>query len=71
MKPGDFYIRSDYGGAASTVIKNKYKELVVPRTSLEEAAIFTVCWSKAWDTKIMSGAWWVHHGQVSKSAPTG
>lgn len=25
----------------------------------------------AWDTKILSGAWWVYHDQVSKSAPTG
>lgn len=70
MKSTDLYMHSDYGGAASTVIKLKNKE-VIPRTTLEEAAIFTVCRSKAWDTKILSGAWWVYHDQVSKSAPTG
>jgi hypothetical protein len=25
----------------------------------------------AWDSKILSSAYWVHHDQVSKSAPTG
>lgn len=71
MKPGDLYMHSDYGGAASTVIKINDKNVPVPRTTLEEAAVFTVCRSKAWDTKILSGAWWVYHDQVSKSAPTG
>lgn len=70
MRAGDLYMHSDYGGAASTVVKNPSKE-PVPRLSLEEAAIFTVCRSKAWDTKIISGAWWVYNDQVSKSAPTG
>lgn len=27
--------------------------------------------SIAWDSKIIASAWWVHHDQVSKSAPTG
>ena len=71
MKPGDLYMHSDYGGAASTIIKINNKEVGAPRTTLEEAAVFTVCRSKAWDTKILSGAWWVYHDQVSKSAPTG
>lgn len=34
MKPGDLYMHSDYGGAASTLIKNPTKE-PVPRASLE------------------------------------
>ena len=64
-------MHSDYGGAASTVIKRYRKDIPVPVTTLEEAAVFTVCRSKAWETKIMSGAWWVYPDQVSKSAPTG
>ncbi len=64
-------MHSDYGGAASTVIKQHTKSLPIPRNSLDEAAVFTVCRSKAWETKIISGAWWVYHDQVSKSAPTG
>ncbi len=30
-----------------------------------------VCRSQAWDAKIVTSAWWVHHDQVSKTAPTG
>jgi hypothetical protein len=71
MKTGDLYMHSDYGGAASTIIKGPPKAGPAPTTTLEEAAIFTVCRSKAWDTKIISSAWWVYHDQVSKSAPTG
>lgn len=71
MKAGDLYMHSDYGGAASTVIKGPPKAGLPPHATLEEAAIFTVCRSKAWDTKIISSAWWVYHDQVSKSAPTG
>lgn len=64
-------MHSDYGGAASTIIKGPPKSGIPPIGTLEEAAIFTVCRSKAWDTKIISSAWWVYHDQVSKSAPTG
>lgn len=28
-------------------------------------------YSIAWDSKVIASAWWVHHDQVSKSAPTG
>lgn len=31
----------------------------------------SVCYSAAWDAKIITSAWWVHHHQVSKTAPTG
>lgn len=48
MKTGDLYMHSDYGGAASTVIKCHRKDIIVPVNTLEEAAIFTVCRSKAW-----------------------
>jgi predicted ribosome quality control (RQC) complex YloA/Tae2 family protein len=60
MKAADIYMHSDYGGAASTVIKSHRRDIDVPNNTLEEAAIFTVCRSKAWETKILSGAWWVH-----------
>lgn len=35
MKPGDLYMHSDYGGAASTVIKINSKEVGAPRTTLD------------------------------------
>jgi predicted ribosome quality control (RQC) complex YloA/Tae2 family protein len=35
MRPGDLYMHSDYGGAASTVIKRQRKDIPVPRNTLE------------------------------------
>uniref|UniRef100_A0A8B9RKA2 Ribosome quality control complex subunit NEMF n=1 Tax=Astyanax mexicanus TaxID=7994 RepID=A0A8B9RKA2_ASTMX len=45
-------------------------EPVPPRT-LTEAGTMAVCYSAAWDAKVITSAWWVHHNQVSKTAPTG
>lgn len=33
--------------------------------------LLQVCHSKAWDSKIVTSAWWVYPYQVSKTAPTG
>lgn len=30
-----------------------------------------VCYSAAWDAKVITSAWWVHHHQVSAAAPHG
>ena len=30
-----------------------------------------VCYSAAWEARIVTSAWWVHHQQVSKTAPSG
>jgi hypothetical protein len=30
-----------------------------------------VCYSVAWEAKVLANAWWVYHHQVSKQAPTG
>uniref|UniRef100_A0A8C9Z5X1 Ribosome quality control complex subunit NEMF n=1 Tax=Sander lucioperca TaxID=283035 RepID=A0A8C9Z5X1_SANLU len=43
----------------------------VPPRTLTEAGTMAVCYSAAWDAKIITSAWWVHHHQVSKTAPTG
>ncbi len=60
MKKGDVYIHADYHGAASTIIKNKNRDDPISQLSLDEAAIATVCRSKAWDAKIIASAWWVY-----------
>ncbi|XP_047013492.1 ribosome quality control complex subunit NEMF isoform X4 [Ictalurus punctatus] len=70
LRPGDIYIHADLHGATSCVIKNPSGELVPPRT-LTEAGTMSVCYSAAWDAKVITSAWWVHHNQVSKTAPTG
>jgi hypothetical protein len=35
MKQGDLYMHSDYGGAASTIIKRHDKTVPVPHNTLE------------------------------------
>ncbi|KAG7991114.1 hypothetical protein I3843_02G059200 [Carya illinoinensis] len=71
MSKGDLYVHGDLHGASSTVIKNHRPEQPVPPLTLNQAGCFTVCHSQAWDSKIVTSAWWVHPHQVSKTAPTG
>ncbi|KAG7466460.1 hypothetical protein MATL_G00165000 [Megalops atlanticus] len=70
LRTGDIYVHADLHGATSCVIKNPTGEPVPPRT-LTEAGTMAVCYSAAWDAKVITSAWWVHHHQVSKTAPTG
>ena len=43
----------------------------MPPKTLNEAGTMALCHSAAWDAKVVTSAWWVHHDQVSKTAPTG
>ncbi|KAG7511034.1 hypothetical protein JOB18_038635 [Solea senegalensis] len=70
LRAGDVYVHADLHGATSCVIKNPSGDPIPPRT-LTEAGTMSVCYSAAWDAKIITSAWWVHHHQVSKTAPTG
>lgn len=70
MRPGDIYVHADIHGASSVVIKNPTGEPVPPKT-LNEAGVMAICYSVAWDAKVVTTAWWVHSEQVSKTAPTG
>ncbi|KAJ1104155.1 hypothetical protein NDU88_001570 [Pleurodeles waltl] len=70
LRSGDIYVHADLHGATSCVIKNPTGEPVPPRT-LTEAGTMAVCYSAAWDARVITSAWWVHHNQVSKTAPTG
>ncbi|XP_038702775.1 nuclear export mediator factor NEMF isoform X2 [Tripterygium wilfordii] len=71
MSKGDLYVHAELHGASSTVIKNHRPEQLVPPLTLNQAGCFTVCHSQAWDSKIVTSAWWVYPHQVSKTAPTG
>ncbi|CAK9218060.1 unnamed protein product [Sphagnum troendelagicum] len=71
MKKGDLYVHADLHGASSTVIKNHNSSHPIPPLSINQAGCFTVCRSQAWDSKIVTSAWWVEAHQVSKTAPTG
>ncbi|XP_074765131.1 ribosome quality control complex subunit NEMF isoform X2 [Athene noctua] len=70
LKPGDVYVHADLHGATSCVIKNPSGEAIPPRT-LTEAGTMALCYSAAWDARVVTSAWWVSHNQVSKTAPTG
>uniref|UniRef100_A0A673ZEG1 Ribosome quality control complex subunit NEMF n=1 Tax=Salmo trutta TaxID=8032 RepID=A0A673ZEG1_SALTR len=70
LRTGDIYVHADLHGATSCVIKNASGVPIPPRT-LTEAGTMAVCYSAAWDAKVITSAWWVHHHQVTKSAPTG
>ncbi|XP_030069934.1 ribosome quality control complex subunit NEMF isoform X2 [Microcaecilia unicolor] len=70
LKAGDVYVHADLHGATSCVIKNATGQPVPPRT-LTEAGTMAVCYSAAWDARVITSAWWVYHHQVSKTAPTG
>ncbi|KAL6571712.1 hypothetical protein OROHE_003355 [Orobanche hederae] len=68
---GDLYVHAELHGASSTVIKNHKPEIPVPPLTLNQAGCFTVCHSQAWNSKIVTSAWWVYPHQVSRTAPTG
>ncbi|KAI8818482.1 uncharacterized protein EV422DRAFT_168502 [Fimicolochytrium jonesii] len=71
---GDIYVHADLHGAASVIVKNVTDPdapAMIPPTTLHQAGTMSVCQSRAWDTKIVTSAWWVEAGQVSKTAPTG
>ncbi|RUS85379.1 hypothetical protein EGW08_006864 [Elysia chlorotica] len=70
MRPGDLYVHADLHGASSCIIKNPGGEPVPPKT-LNEAGTMAICNSAAWDSKVVTSAWWVYHDQVSKTAPSG
>lgn len=67
---GDLYVHADLHGATSAIIKNPTGQPVPPKT-LNEAGCMAVSYSAAWEARIVTSAWWVHHSQVSKTAPTG
>ncbi|KAJ2742695.1 hypothetical protein GGI20_004293 [Coemansia sp. BCRC 34301] len=51
--------------------KSQASAETIPPSTMFQAGIMSVCQSRAWDAKIVTSAWWVEAGQVSKTAPTG
>ncbi|KAJ3648826.1 hypothetical protein Zmor_020598 [Zophobas morio] len=70
MKSNDVYVHADVHGASSVLIKNPSGQVVPPKT-LNEAGTMAICYSVAWDAKVVTNAYWVWGEQVSKTAPTG
>ncbi|VDK53631.1 unnamed protein product [Anisakis simplex] len=71
LRPGDIYVHADVRGASSVIIRNKVNGGEIPPKTLNEAGSMAVCYSSAWDAKVIASAWWVYHHQVSRTAPTG
>ena len=70
LKKNDVYVHADIHGATSIIVKNKSGDPLPPKTMME-AGCFALCHSSAWNSKIVTSAYWVHAEQVSKTAPTG
>jgi hypothetical protein len=80
LRPGDAYLHADVHGAASCVLRAKRRRrpgsaktdvLPLSDQALREAGNFTICRSSAWNSRMVTSAWWVQSHQVSKTAPTG
>uniref|UniRef100_A0AC34FTK1 Uncharacterized protein n=1 Tax=Panagrolaimus sp. ES5 TaxID=591445 RepID=A0AC34FTK1_9BILA len=71
LRAGDIYVHADIHGACSVVIRNKSKDNEIPPKTLNEAGTLAICYSSAWEAKVVINAWWVRHDQVSRTAPTG
>lgn len=37
----------------------------VPPKTLNEAGAMALCYSAAWDARVVTSSWWVYHDQVS------
>lgn len=77
--PDDIYVHADLHGATSVIVKNQSgneggigTDIIgpptggpVPPKTLNEAGVMAVCYSSAWEAKIITSAWWVYANQVS------
>mmetsp|Transcript_5106 Transcript_5106/g.14375 ORF Transcript_5106/g.14375 Transcript_5106/m.14375 type:complete len:1050 (-) Transcript_5106:494-3643(-) len=82
LRKGDAYLHADVHGAASCILRAKRRKntksgggntipLPLSDQALREAGQFTICHSSAWNSRMVTSAWWVHSHQVSKTAPSG
>ena len=76
LGPADAYVHADVTGAASVIVKNRKQPGAtthsdIPQITLEQAGVFAMCRSAAWDAKMVTSAWWVRAMQVSKTALSG
>ena len=77
LRPQDAYVHGDVHGAASCIVRNPSTSpeaaalLPTLAITLNQAATFSACLSKAWKGGMPCNAWWVHANQVSKTAQSG
>ncbi len=70
LRKGDVFVHATTHGAATTIVKNPTGAPVSP-ISLNEAGMYCISRSSAWEQKLVVGAFWVNADQVSKTAPSG
>ena len=71
LSPGDVYVHADVEGASCVVIKNPHATRPVPPLTLAQAGSMVICRSAAWESGMVTSAWWAHAHQVSKSGAGG
>jgi NFACT protein RNA binding domain len=62
----DVFVHADIDGAPPTIVKNHVPHTPVSPLALTQAGTATICRSKAWDSKIVTSAWWARAEQVTK-----
>lgn len=70
LEKDDLFLHAEIHGAAVVVIKGNGEE--IPQTTINEAAVFSVAYSRAWkDRSSTEDTFWVTPDQVTFSAPSG
>ncbi|MHA1740425.1 MAG: NFACT RNA binding domain-containing protein, partial [Candidatus Heimdallarchaeota archaeon] len=70
LEKDDLFLHAEIHGAAVVVIKGTGEE--IPQTTIDEAAIFSVVYSRAWKDGVSAeDTFWVTPDQVTFSAPSG
>ena len=71
MENHDLYMHSDVHGSGSCIIKRNSNDKDIPYITLEEANIFLICHTKAWNNNSPDKSYWVYPNQVSKTPKSG
>lgn len=71
FKANDLYVHCDVDGASVVIIKNYLSTPEIPPSTLTQAGMLSVCTSKAWDSKMLTSAWWAQRDQIPKLTSEG
>lgn len=70
LEQDDLFLHAEIHGAAVVIIKGAGKS--IPQSTIDEAAVFSVCYSRAWKDRVSTNdTFWVTPDQVTFSAPSG
>jgi predicted ribosome quality control (RQC) complex YloA/Tae2 family protein len=70
MEPSDIFVHADVHGAPVVIVKSEGRE--VPESTIREACLFSVSYSRLWKAGVGAGdAYWTKGEQVSLTPPSG